>query len=364
MRNQGKNEASAIRLKVVSPGNLVDVRRAYAKETHLIGGLDFSLPLALSIYVFDTRNSSLRKGVYSHISYPIFSCFNHFSAYCNGADQLFISGGDMEKIESSAKIGRASVANDVLCSINLMNVPGKLFVRRLTPLKHRRSWHSMVFIPDRYIYIIGGVQTHSVEVHDIKNNTTTIDSKMCRNRCEAAVAVVNTDGSSFLYACFGFNRETGRFNADVERMDLYAHPHRWDLINLALPSSFLPSFFSVSLLSQNSLLLLGGKESVQEYPSYILTPEANAAASVTAAAVAPPSADEIFVFKEKFLLPFDEKNAAVLVMKRESVDNARGSGSDLCGGISGLGGAEIDGGVCMEVVVVGMDGGEVRRVEY
>ena len=73
---------------------------------------------------------------------------------------MFISGGEDES--------NSNQGQNLFIKINLEEIASKeLNYSSLISLKYKRYWHSMIFIPEKYIYIIGGPGTKETELYDI-----------------------------------------------------------------------------------------------------------------------------------------------------------------------------------------------------
>ena len=118
--------------------------------------------------------------------------FNHLSSICNGKNILYLSGGDKTK-----KSGKAEPTN-YFTSIDLLNTKS---INDLPVLNIPRSWHSMIYIPKKYIYIIGGGALET-ELYDIEKNSIIIDNKMKEIRNESTLFIMN---NSILYAFCGLS---------------------------------------------------------------------------------------------------------------------------------------------------------------
>ncbi len=164
------------------------------------------------------------------------------SAFCNGRDKLFISGGESVKANS-------------FCIIDLIEkkIDFKL-------MKTSRRNHSMIFIPNNSIFIVGGPSTKSVEVYNMSNKKDssgiTEHSTMNEVRIEPALCLID---NSFLYAFTGFKKDAKK---TFERINLRSNGTMWELINVNLEKglSFGQNFFAVAFYKQNEVIFLGGSD--------------------------------------------------------------------------------------------------------
>ena len=84
------------------------------------------------------------------------SCFNAESSYCNACDLLYISMGKKD----DKSIGYLWVIDIKKSLIELLH----------TNLKPRQ-YHSMIFIPNQYVFIIGGINNNTVIYYDTQEKT-------------------------------------------------------------------------------------------------------------------------------------------------------------------------------------------------
>ena len=103
-------------------------------------------------------NNSTLSFEYSTNIYLQLKTVNQFSAYCNALNKLYISGGELSN----------NIITDSFLSIDLTQVQQNIFVpTQLCNLRKKRYWHSMIYIPEKYIFIIGGPNEVDVELYDI-----------------------------------------------------------------------------------------------------------------------------------------------------------------------------------------------------
>ena len=127
-------------------------------------------------------NNSTLSFEYSTNIYLQLKTVNQFSAYCNALNKLYISGGELSN----------NIITDSFLSIDLTQVQQNIFVpTQLCNLRKKRYWHSMIYIPEKYIFIIGGPNEVDVELYDMEKNVSVIDSRLNTDRCEPSLILVN-----------------------------------------------------------------------------------------------------------------------------------------------------------------------------
>ena len=317
-----------LRIKLVRAGlNIAnDIRDYISKRTYLIGGLTFDRPESFGLFIFDKMNNSTLSFEYSTNIYLLLKNVNQFSAYCNALNKLYISGGEISNNQ----------ATDTFICVDLTEVSQNIFVpSQLCSLKKPRYWHSMIYIPEKYIFIIGGPNQTEVELYDINKNITTIDSKLNSERCEPSLILVN---NKFLYAIFGFHLYESFINT-IERCNIHKRRRNWEMLEYKLSNtpSLARAFFGVSYIN-NNIILVSDKESKNDLkPNYILTPGKGNIDTISEEGILNSKNSRLFA--EKFFIPFTETESINLAFKSGEpkifiVNNENGAINELCFGES------------------------------
>ena len=186
------------------------------------------------------------------------SKFNHLSSICNGKNILYLSGGDTTK-----RKGKSELTNHFI-SIDLLNTKS---IKELPVLNIPRAWHSMIYIPKKYIYIVGG-GTIETELYDVEKNSIIIDNKMNELRNECTLFIMN---NSILYAFSGLSKD-GSFLSTVERCNLRQKERIWSYVNYSTADNILfqDCFYVGTFFSDNSLILFAANEDDKNEFSNIL----------------------------------------------------------------------------------------------
>ena len=268
------------------PDNIIE---AYIGKNPIIGSPIFDNPDYIAIITFNTKNKELKLFNYNQKEreFSLLNKFNSFTAYCNANGYLYISGGEDEQSQDFEKSviefndffcidlnqlnpNNNNIFNDNNLSDNLTNTNDKndFYIKHLPNLLEPRTWHSMIFVPDKYIFIVGG-STKSVELYDIEKNILTKDSELNEMRNECSLCMVN---NTYLYCFFGFLLHQ-TFNCTVERCNLRKNLRIWEYVqfNTNENMQFIPSFFCASYYKNNEIILFGGNDSIEETnKSYIV----------------------------------------------------------------------------------------------
>jgi len=236
--------------------------QAYRENTQIIGSAILDNPETFGIITYENNTRSLNPYYYQRSEYPELVTLNSFTAYCNAKNCLYFSGG--EKEQSYEKEDNPLQYDEFIC-INLTELntgKNKLVINKLDNLLEPRTWHSMIFVPNKYIFIVGGSNTKSVELYDIDEKKLTKDSELNEIRCESTLCLVN---NMYLYAFYGFLLHQD-YNTSVERCNLLKEERKWEYVNINenCATKFKPSFFAISYFINDNLLLIGGNDTGED----------------------------------------------------------------------------------------------------
>ena len=232
------------------PENAIE---AYRKDNKIIGSAIMDSTDIFGIITYEINTRSLNPYYYQRNEYPELIYFNSFTAYCNAKNCLYFSGGEKEQ---SYEVEEKSAQYNEFISIDLTKLSSnndKLEINQLPNLNVPRTWHSMIFVPNKYIFIVGGSNTKTVELYDMEEKKLTKDSELNEERCEATLCLVN---NIYLYAFYGFFLHKD-YNNSIERCNLLKEERKWEDIYAVEKSAlrFKPSFFAISYF-KNDLLLI------------------------------------------------------------------------------------------------------------
>ena len=206
-------------------------------------GKPFNNPF--EIFLFKKSNKILKIQTYDEniINNLGLNDYNSSSAYCNGNNQLFISGGETENNEIINKLWQIDLINN-----NSLNDP---FI--ISPKKN----HSMIFIPPEYVFIVGGNDKKTF-YFDSENHEIYEWAELNIERFEPALQRVGNT----LY-CFDNINKLNNEQLSFEKTDLSSKNPEWNLIypkmDLSLSNQKLPQkFFGVAKDGDNSIIFLGG----------------------------------------------------------------------------------------------------------
>jgi len=232
-----------------------DIKIEYENTNTVLGMPLFDLGGDIGLLIYHKIE---RKFTTEIIKNKKISKFNHLSSICNGKNILYLSGGDTTK-----KSGKTQSTN-YFTSIDLLNTKS---INELPILNIARSWHSMLYIPKKYIYIVGGGALET-ELYDIEKKSIIIDNKMNEIRNECTLFVMN---NSILYAFCGISPD-GSFISTVERCNLRQKERVWSLVNYTTADNtlFEECFYVGTFFSDTSLILFAANEDEKNEFSNIL----------------------------------------------------------------------------------------------
>ena len=276
-----------------------DTRRAYAESTQIVASPKYdSAPF--EIISFNKSTNGLSYQLYQDESFNYLKSFNEFSAYCNGNNKLYISGSDKKNEDETY--------NSLFVEIDLNNLNKPNHIKQLPNLITGRGWHSMIFVPPRNVFIVGGINTKSVELYDTIKNQITHDSNLNENRSETTLCCLN---NAYLYAFCGFLLNNNFINS-IEKCNLKSRTRTWEIVNLIMEQScsFEPSFFSVAYGKGNSIVLLGGNENQRSISKNYKFESKDGIDTITNYQINP--VEDFYLCSEKFFMPINEK-ASILM---------------------------------------------------
>jgi hypothetical protein len=233
-----------------------NIKKSYQEMSPIIGIPIFEHPEHIELSLYYTKTKNLETFYFKKNEYKSLMKFNFFSSYCNANGMLYISGG--ENVHPSDINEETEEYNDfVLIDMNTV-YDDTLKVKKLPNLLVKRTWHSMIFVPNQYIFIVGGESTKMVEFYDLDKNEIYLDSELKSKRCEPTLCLVN---NIYLYAFCGF-RPYKNFNYSIERCNLLKKKREWEFFDFS--NNINPSFFGISYYKTDEICLISSKDSKNE----------------------------------------------------------------------------------------------------
>lgn len=151
-----QTEKGEVKMKYLGLDISDDIKSDYESSHEVIGTPLFNLGENFGVIIYSVRDNNLKAEI---IKNKKLAKFSQLSSICNMKNLLFISGGDEKKNNT----GNTKPIN-LFCSIDLLNTSK---IEELPSLNAPRCFHSMIYIPKKYIFIVGG-GTLDVELYDVK----------------------------------------------------------------------------------------------------------------------------------------------------------------------------------------------------
>ena len=233
-----------------------NIKKAYQDMSPIIGNAVFENAKQFIISLYFKDKNALETYFFDKDKNKELIKFNSFSAFCSAKGILYISGGEKEE-QTDIKKSTEEYNNFVSIDMNKLNYYN-LYLEVLPNLIEKRTWHSMIFVPNQYIFIVGGLNTKKVEIFDIDKNEIYIDSELLEKRCEPTMCLVN---NIYLYSFCGFS-PFKNFNDSIERCNLLKKKREWEFIDYT--NKIFPSFFGVSYSNDDEILLISSKDTFDD----------------------------------------------------------------------------------------------------
>ena len=208
-------------------------------------GRPFSPPF--EVFLFSSTDKTLTIQSYDEdtINDLFLNEFCKSSSYCNGNNHLFISGGEKENGELIDNFWEIDLKEQIIAE------PTKII-----PKKN----HSMIFIPDKYVFIIGGNDTKCVFFN---TETAEVDdwANLNKERIEPALILIKNN----LY-CFDNNDNKNNEKFTIEKTDLDSLRPEWILITPKINDMILGNInnnlnqenFGVDKDNEDNIIFIGG----------------------------------------------------------------------------------------------------------
>ena len=225
----------------------LDIKKDYEVSNTLIAQPLFDLGGNIGLLKYHKLDNNFSSEILKNQQ---LSKYNHLSAYCNCKNVLYICGGESK--ENIGTNNRNYIAN--FSKIDLFDTEA---INELPMLEQSRAWHSMIFIPPKYIFIIGG-DTKIVELFNIEKQKLNSDSEMNEIRNECTLFCLN---DSILYAFSGVGIN-GNYIKNIEKCNLRAGERQWIKIKLKSNEIQIQNCFYISCFNStpSSIILFAANE--------------------------------------------------------------------------------------------------------
>ena len=185
---------------------------------------------------FNSMENSLAIKKYDKETLDFFQLSNFNlskSSYCNSNNDLYISTGETRNFYKINNI--------------------KLNIEKLDDIPWPKKYHSMIYIPNKYIYFIGG-NTKATFYYDFINKIFKLWAPLKYIEKNPGLVYVN---KTYIYS-FGHQKKLDDFNF-IEFTNIKKRA-KWDVINIKLREPFNLKKFACVLSKDEKIYFVGGKE--------------------------------------------------------------------------------------------------------
>ena len=206
-----------------------------------IVGKPFNNPF--EVFVFNKKDKILKIQKYENelIKKEGLDNYGPSSAYCNGNNYLFISGGETKNSEILKKFWKIKLDTQEIETFDM---------------KEKKN-HSMIYIKGDYVFIVGGNDLKTF-YFDIKESSMNDWGDLSISRTEPSLILI----SDHLYCFDNVNSKGKKDELTIERTDVTLEHGDWEIIQPFLDSlenqKLNQKFFGVSKSIDDNILFLGG----------------------------------------------------------------------------------------------------------
>ena len=206
-----------------------------------IVGKPFNNPF--EVFVFNKKDKILKIQKYDNelIKTEGLDNYGPSSAYCNGNNYLFISGGEAKNSEILKKFWKIKLDTQEIETFDM---------------KEKKN-HSMIYIKGDYVFIVGGNDLKTF-YFDIKESSMNDWGDLAISRTEPSLILI----SDHLYCFDNVNSKGKKDELTIERTDVTLDHGNWEIIHPILDSlenqKINQKFFGVSKSIDDNILFLGG----------------------------------------------------------------------------------------------------------
>ena len=198
------------------------------------------------VFVFYKKNKILKIQKYENeiIEENELDSYGPSSAYCNGNNCLFISGGE--------KINLEIIKNFWIIYLET----GKEKIDK-TEMPAKKN-HSMIYIPGNYIFVVGGDDLKTF-YYDLENNEICFWGNLNKKRLEPSLALI----SNYLYCFDNTNCNNNNQKFTIEKTDLNSENFRWEIFEPNMEPSLginkiNQKFFATINNNNDNIIFIGG----------------------------------------------------------------------------------------------------------
>ena len=196
------------------------------------------------IFTFYKNNKILKIQKYDNEEIERKELINYgpSSAYCNGKNKLFISGGEKKDLEIIDKFWIIDLQNQII---------------EETKMKQPKKNHSMIYIRSNYVFFVGGNDLKTF-YYDLENSQMNDWVDLNKDRIEPSLMLINES----LYCIDNVNSRTNNDEFTLERTNITNENPEWEIIkpdlNALENQKLTQKFFGVINDKNENIIFLGG----------------------------------------------------------------------------------------------------------
>ena len=214
------------------------------------------------------------------------------SAYCNGNNLLFISGGEKANGDYVNKFWKIDLDNAEIETSDMAT----------------KKNHSMIAIPGNYVFIVGG-QNKETFYYDLNENKFYGWKKLNKERIEPALILVN----NYLY-CFDNMNSNSNEKFTFEKTDIYSEDHTWEICEPNISSLKMnQKYFGVAQYNGDIIFIGGNLDLEGEEDKENLNERKNYKYNINEETIEESDIPYIdYNFKEKTFLKYNDRISYIL----------------------------------------------------
>ena len=274
----------SINVEIVGLKDIPDDTDSYIiDKINLIGKLDYN---PFKLYIFNKTTNLLQKVNFPEYYKKEFEIENisKNSSYCNGINKIYIFGGNSKK--------------DIISTFWIIDLESINIIKKYSQI-HPRTHHSLIFIPSKYVFIIGGKDIKSVYYYDIDSQKFIQYAFIEEILIEPALILIN---NQILYAMSNIGKKFLMYKTNL------GEKPKWEKIIPKIPENliFTQKFFAVSKSDNNSFIFIGGNHLNDEKDNYVFEYNYKKNELTQSTLI-----HEDFNFTEKSFIPFNDSSYAL-----------------------------------------------------
>ena len=238
-----KNRDILTEVELIIEANVLDLGSNQKEDKYYKILRPYEKPFRILSFSPQENNISIKKFPYqvlNNFGLDNFSCTK--SSYCNTPFDLYISGGrGGAEWEGSERKNFYKINNF------------KINIEKLEDLPWEKECHSMIYIPRKYIYFVGG-NSRATFYYDFINKTFKLWAPLKSKKRNPALVLVN---NSILYA---FGPQDKLTDKDFIEKTIIKNNPKWEIVNVKISEPFSLRKFGAVLSNDDKIYFVGGRK--------------------------------------------------------------------------------------------------------